>query len=86
MVDLRADLFEVSSDNFDDVLGRFFGRFGILGHVIAVMVFQEFSHQGVDGAPGEDIRAPFVIVQAAEEAFQLADDFPDAIDEIRLFS
>ena len=84
-------LFEVGADDVDDIVGGFLGGFGIAGHVIADVVFHEFGHEAVDGAASggealESFGARFVLVEGAQDAFELADDFLGAVDEIEFFS
>lgn len=52
MGSLPGDSFEIGSNDFNDVFGRFFGRLGIPGHVIADMVLHELGHKRVDSAAG----------------------------------
>ena len=80
-------LFEVGADDLDDVVSGFFRGFGIAWHVIADMVFHQFGHERVNGAACsgealESVRAGIVVVECAEDAFELADDFFGAVDEI----
>jgi len=84
-------LFQIGADDLDDIVGSFFGGFGVAGHVVADVIFHKFGHQAIDGAARggetlEDIRAAFVFVQGAQDAFELADDFLGAIEEVQFFS
>lgn len=86
-----ATSLEIGADNFNHILGRFFGGLGIAWHVIADVVLHQFGHEGVDGAASggealEDIGAMFVVGEAAENAFELADDFLGAVNEVEFFS
>jgi hypothetical protein len=83
--------FEVGADDLDDVVGGFFGGFGVAGHVISNVIFHEFSHEAIDGAAGcgealEGVGARLVFIEGAQNAFELADDFFSAVDEIEFFS
>jgi len=58
--------------------------------VISNVILHEFGHEAVDGpARGgealEGIGAGFVVVERAQNAFKLADDFFRAVDEIQFF-
>src|SRR6266496_3129409 len=44
--------FQVGADDLNDVVGSFFGRLGIAGHVIPDVVLHQLGHQAIDGAPG----------------------------------
>ncbi len=86
----RMALFQVSSDNGDEIACRFFRRFGIPGHMVADVVFHQFSHQTVDGpASGgqalQHFRALLVIIQSPENSLELADDFFGAVYQINFF-
>jgi hypothetical protein len=75
----------------DDVVGGFFGRLGIAGHVIADVILHQFGHEAVDSAACggqalKDFGAGIIFMQGAQSAFELAYDFLGAIDEIELFS
>jgi len=75
----------------DDVVGGFFRGFGIAGHVIADVVFHEFGHKAVDGPAGggealKGVGARLILVECTKDAFELADDFFGAVDEIEFFS
>jgi len=61
------------------------------GHVVADVVFHEFGHEAVNGAasggkPLQGVGARFVLVEGAQDAFQLADNFLGAVDEIQFFA
>src|SRR5215469_18804692 len=67
----RFALLEVAFHNFNYVIGGFFGRFRIPGHVVADVILHEFRHEGVDGAArGSEalqyVRTMFIFVQAAK--------------------
>lgn len=84
-------LFEVGADDVDDIVGSFLGGFGVAGHVVADMVFHEFRHEAVDGAASggealESLGARFMLVEGAQDAFELADDFLGAVDEVEFFA
>jgi len=87
----RFALLEVAFHNFDYVIGSFFGRFRIPGHVVADVILHEFRHEGVDGAArGSEalqyVRTMFIFVQAAKNTFELPNDLFCPVDQIQLFS
>jgi hypothetical protein len=87
----EGNSFEVGADDLDDVVGGFFGGFGIVRHVIADVILHELGHEAVNSAAGggealEDVGAGVVFVEGAEGAFELADDFFGTVDEIEFFS
>jgi hypothetical protein len=56
-------------------------------HVVADVVFHEFSHQAIDGAAGggktlQNIGARLLLIQSAKNAFQLSDHLLGAINEV----
>lgn len=60
-------------------------------HVIADVVFHQLSHKAIDSAASggealEDVGAGFIGVEGAQNAFELADNFFGAIDEIEFFA
>ena len=74
-----------------DVVGSLFGRFRIAGHVVSNVVFHQFAHEAVDGAACgrqtlQHFRALFILVEAAKDAFELADDFLGAVDQVQFFA
>jgi hypothetical protein len=84
-------LFEVGADDLNDIVGGFFGRFRIPRHVIPDVVFHQLSHQAVDGAARggqalQHVSALLIFVEAAEDAFELANDFLGARDEVEFFA
>ena len=86
-----STLFEIGADDLDDIVGGFFRGFGIAGHVVADMVFHQFGHEAIDGAASggetlEGFRARVVFVEGAHDAFELADDFLGAVDEVQFFA
>ena len=88
---ISSGLFQVGANDLDDVVGGFLGRFGIAGHVIADMVFHEFGHEAIYGAASggealQGVGARFILVEGAKNAFELADDFFGAVDEVEFFS
>jgi hypothetical protein len=59
--------------------------------VIADVVFHQLTHETVDGTAGggqtlERLGARFVFVEGAKDAFELADDFLGAGDEVEFFT
>ena len=87
----RYGSLQVGANNVDEVLRGFLGRFRLTGHVITNMVLHEFGHQAVDGAARrrqalQDVGALLVVIQGAQDAFQLADDFFRARDQIEFFT
>lgn len=77
---MRRSLLEVGADNLNHVLGSLFGGLRILGHVVEDVIFHQFAHQAVDGAPGgreavKDLGALLVVIQAFENRLELTDDF-----------
>jgi hypothetical protein len=59
--------------------------------VITDVVLHEFRHQAVDSSTGggqalESIRARIVLVEGAKDAFELADDFFGAVNQVQFFS
>ena len=75
----------------DDIVGGFLRGFGIARHVVADVVFHEFGHEAVDGAASggealEGFGARFVLVEGAQDAFELADDFLGAVNEVEFFA
>lgn len=88
---ISSSSFEVGADDLDDVVGGFFGRFGIARHVVANMVFHQLGNKTVDGAASgsealEGVGAGLVFVECTKDAFELADDFLGAVDEVEFFS
>jgi hypothetical protein len=86
----RAQLFQVCADNCDEIVGRFFRRLRIPRHVVADVIFHQFSHQTIDGSAGsrqalQHFRALFVIVQGSEYSLELANDFLCAVYQIDFF-
>ncbi len=74
-----------------DVVGGLFGRFRIAGHVVSNVVFHQFAHEAVDGAARggqalQHFRALLIFVKAAEDTFELADDFLGASDKVEFFA
>ena len=83
--------FEVGADDLNDIVGGFFGRLRIARHVIADVVFHQFGHEAIDGAASggealERVGARFIFVEGAKNAFELADDFLGAVDEVEFFA
>ena len=71
--------------------GPIFSGLRILGHMVEDVIFHQFAHQAVDGAPGgreavKDLGALLVVIQAFENRLELADDFPGSVDQIQCFS
>ena len=67
-------LFEVGPDYLYHVGRGFFSGFWIARQVIADMIFQQPSLEAVDGTVGgceavEHVRALFIFIQAAQNAF-----------------
>jgi hypothetical protein len=86
-----SNLFKISADDLDDVVGGFFRRFGFARHVIANVIFHQFGHEAVDGAASrgealENVSTGIIGVQGAKDAFELADDLFSAIDKVEFFS
>jgi hypothetical protein len=80
----KSTLFQVSADNGDEIVCRFFRRLGISGHMIADVILLQFSHQTIDGSTGggqalQHFRTLLVIIQGPEYSFELADDFLGAV-------
>ena len=77
--------------DLNDVIGGFFRGLGFSRHVIADVVFHQLGHEAVDGAAGggealEGFGAGFVFIEGAEDAFELADNFLGAIEEVEFFA
>jgi hypothetical protein len=84
-------LLKVSSHDLNDVVGGFFGGLGVAGHVVADVILHQFGHQAVDGAADggealENVGARLVLIESAENAFELPGNFLGAIYEIQFFS
>jgi hypothetical protein len=82
---------QIGSDDMDDVVVGFFGRFRIAWHVVSDVVFHQLAHEAIDGAARrgqalQHLGALLVLVEAAEDAFELADDFLRACDEVEFFA
>jgi hypothetical protein len=87
----KQQLLQVGSDNFDEVIGGLLGGLCLPGHVIADVVFHEFTHEAVDGAAGsgealEDVRTVGVFLNRALGRFELADDFLGTGEEVEFFA
>jgi len=59
--------------------------------MVADVIFHQFGHEGVDGAASggealEDVGAVLFVIEAAQDTFELADDFLGAVDEVEFFS
>ncbi len=55
------------------------------------MVFHELGHEAIDGAAGrrkalKHIGAGIILIQSAQDAFKLPDNFLGAVDEIQFFA
>jgi hypothetical protein len=88
---ISSNSFKVRSNDLDNVVGGFLGRSGIAGHVVSDVVFHQFGHEAVDGAAsgGETLKsvgARLVFIEGAEDAFELANDFLGAIEEVEFFA
>ena len=75
----------------DDIVSGFLRGLGIARHVVADVIFHEFGHEAVDGAASgrealEGFGARLVLVEGAQDAFELADDFLGAVDEVQFFA
>jgi hypothetical protein len=82
--------FQVRAHDLDDIVGGLFRRFGIARHVVSNVIFHQLGHEAVDGAARggqalEGISAGLILVECAKNAFELADDFLGAIDELEFF-
>jgi len=58
--------------------------------MVADVVFHELAHQAIDGASGgrqslQDVGALLIVIERAQDGFQLPDDFFGAIDEVQFF-
>ena len=56
----------------------------------ADVIFHQFPHEAVDGPAGggkalENFGARVIVVEPAQNAFELADDFLGAVDEVEFF-
>src|SRR5271154_3427042 len=81
-------LLQVAADDLNHVVGGFFGGFGVMRHVVADVILHKFAHQAVDGATrgGQALQsfgAGFVGIQCAEHAFELADHFLGAVEQVQ---
>jgi hypothetical protein len=88
---LSSTSFQVAADDLNDVVGGFFRGFGIARHVIADVVFHQFSHKAVDGAARggqalEGVGAGLIFMERAKNAFELPNDFLGAVNQIQFFS
>jgi len=75
----------------DDVGGCFFGGLRIARHVVSDVVFHQLAHEAIDSAAGggqalQRLGTRLIFVKCAKHAFELADDFLGARDEIELFA
>jgi hypothetical protein len=83
-------LFQIGTDDFDNVVRGFFRGLRIMRHVVEDVILKELAHQAVDGSArgGEalqDVGALLVIVQPAQDAFELPDHFLRARYEVEFF-
>lgn len=83
-------LFQIGADNGDEIVRCFLRRPRIPGHMVADVIFHQFSHQTVDRSTGsgkalQHFRALFVVIQGSEHAFELANDFFGAVHQIDFF-
>jgi hypothetical protein len=74
-----------------DVVGGHFRRFRIARHVLSNVVFHQLAHEAIDGAAcggqtPQHFGALFIFVEAAENAFELANDFLGACDKVEFFA
>jgi hypothetical protein len=88
---LAFSLLQVGSHNVNDVGGCFFRRFRIARHVVSDVVFHQLAHEAIDRTAGcgqalQRFGARLVFVECAKHAFELANDFLGAGDEIELFA
>ena len=86
-----APLFQISPDDLDDVFRRFVRGLRIPGHVIADVIFEQLSHQAVDGAASgrqslENIGARRVLFQRPLNGLQLPYNFFGAVEKIQFFA
>ena len=84
-------LFQVGAHDADQIVGSFFRRFAVSRHMVANVVFHELGHEAVDRSSGsreplKDVCTLFVIVESAQNGFQLPDDFLCPVDKVQLFS
>ena len=84
-------LFQVGAHYADEIVGSFFRRFAVSRHMVANVVLHELGHQAVDGSSGgreplKDVCTLFVIVESAQNGFQLPDNFLGPVDKVQLFS
>ena len=82
--------FQVRTDDLDHIVGGFFRGLGIARHVVADVIFHQFPHETVDGSAGggealENFGARVVIIEPAQNAFELANDLLRAVDEVEFF-
>jgi len=88
---LAITLLQVGSNDVYDVVSGFFRGFGIPRHVVSDVVLHQFAHKAVDGATGggqalKHFRALLIFVEAAKDAFELADNLFGASDKIEFFA
>jgi hypothetical protein len=88
---LRSGLLQVGANDLNDVFGCFFGRSGILGHVVEDVIFHQLRHEAIDGsACGGETAKHFgtllVTIEPLEYRLELADDFLGAVNQIQFFS
>ena len=78
-------------DDINQVLGRLRGRLAVVGHVITDVILHQLGHETVGGAPGgsqtlKNVGARHIVVESAQDGFQLADDFLGPVYQIELFA
>ncbi len=84
-------LLKIGSNDLDDVVGGFFRRFRISRHVVSDVVFHQLAHKAVNrasrgGQALQRLGARLVFVEGTKNAFELANDFLGAGDEVELFA
>jgi hypothetical protein len=82
-----ANSFQVSTDNLDEVVGGIFQGLTASGHMIPDVVFHKFRHEAADCSTRgrealKQIGAWRILVQTAEDGFELADHFLGSINEV----
>ena len=83
----RPPLFQVATHDANQIVHSFFGRFAFSRHMVANVVFHEFSHEAVDGSPCrrkplKNVRALFVIIERTQNGLQLPDDLFCPVDKV----
>jgi hypothetical protein len=85
------DSLQIGANDLDNVVCGLFRGLGVAWHVIADVVLHKLTHEAVDGpASGgealENLSAILIVVQGAEDALELSDDFLGAVDEVQFFA